>query len=787
MTDEMDRLKRALDATRPEPDQAVRRRALDAALRTFDEENSRESLAATQGSAAGERQSKGRASPLARLFGGLSMNIPMPSLKPALMGGASLAVIAIAVLATRDLPRKIEIAPPATPVEQTIEIDKSAVAEGDEVLQSAPATSVLEREVSISIDAVSGVAGFVAAGDRVDILLTRTQQGQLVSSVILQDITIIAVDQSANSETTRARLGSTVTVEVNTVQAQKLALARQVGKLSLTLRGIGETSDEVLRPVTVGDLSDFERPEEAPEFKIRVRRGGKSVAMNRAPMVIGQTEQLQISVAPSFDEPMPPGYQDQGRDNFAEIDPNPVKVTAEEPVSTFSIDVDTASYSFMRKALMRGVLPQKDSVRIEEMINYFPYAYQGPSSRETPFRANVQIIPTPWNPETRLLRIGIKGYALTEGEKPRANLVFLIDTSGSMNAPDKLPLLINSFRLLIDALDPDDTVAIVTYAGSAGTVLEPTRVAEAGKILAALEHLHAGGSTAGAEGIRQAYRLAERNFDPDGVNRVILATDGDFNVGITDMDELQGFVERKRESGVLLSVLGFGHGNLNDALMQTLAQNGNGQAIYIDTLNEARKALVEEAGSTLFPIAKDVKIQIEFNPATVAEYRLIGYETRLLAREDFNNDAVDAGEIGSGHTVTALYEITPVGSAARLVDDLRYRGAAEVEANTEEYGYLKIRYKAPGGDVSTLIETPVTRAAEIDPDDARALETRFAAAVAGFGQLLRGGRHMGDFSYDDVVALAVGAKGDDPFGYRAEFVNLVRLAKSAAALEPLRR
>ena len=641
--------------------------------------------------------------------------------------------------------------------------------------------------------------------------------------MILQAITIIAVDQSANSETVRARLGRTVTVEVNTVQAQKLALARQVGKLSLTLRGIGETNDEKLEPVTVDSLSDFAAEEEKPEFKIRVRRAGSlgnrrervdalnelsaapaldslmatqpgraSAAMKQAPMVIGQAEQFRASGLIVADEPVRPGYRDQGRDNFDEFDPNPVKVTAEEPVSTFSIDVDTASYSFMRKALMQGVLPPKDSVRIEEMINYFPYAYEGPSSRETPFRADVQIIPTPWNSQTRLLRIGIKGYALAADEKPRANLVFLIDTSGSMNAPDKLPLLINSFRLLLDSLDPDDTVAIVTYAGSAGTVLESTKVAEAGKILAALEQLHSGGSTAGAEGIRQAYRLAEQSFDPQGVNRVILATDGDFNVGITDMDELQGFVERKRETGVLLSVLGFGHGNLNDSLMQTLAQNGNGQAAYIDTLNEAQKVLVDQLTGTLFPIAGDVKVQVEFNPATVAEYRLIGYETRALAREDFNNDRIDAGEIGSGHTVTALYEITPVGSAARLVDDLRYQGAAgqeanTQEANTEEYAFLKIRYKAPGGDVSTLIETPVTRAAEVDAGDAGAVETRFAAAVAGFGQLLRGGRHMGAFSYDDVAALAVGARGDDPFGYRAEFVNLVRLAKSAAALEPLRR
>jgi Ca-activated chloride channel family protein len=441
-------------------------------------------------------------------------------------------------------------------------------------------------------------------------------------------------------------------------------------------------------------------------------------------------------------------------------------VTAEEPVSTFSIDVDTASYSFMRGELMRGVLPQKDAVRVEEMINYFPYDYDGPQSRETPFHANVQVIATPWNADTRLMRIGIKGYALSEAEKPRSNLVFLIDSSGSMNAPDKLPLLVNSFRLLLDSLDPDDTVAIVTYAGSAGTVLEPTKVAEAGKILASLERLHAGGSTAGAEGIRQAYRLAEQSYDPEGVNRVILATDGDFNVGITDMEELKGFIERKRETGVL--------------------QNGNGQAAYIDTLSEARKALVEEAGSTLFPIAKDVKIQIEFNPATVAEYRLIGYETRLLAREDFNNDAIDAGEIGSGHTVTALYEITPVGSQGRLVDDLRYKAQATPEAQSDEYGFLKIRYKAPGGDVSKLITTPVTSGADVDPEDASAVETRFAAAVAGFGQLLRGGRHLGEFSYDDVVALANSAKDDDPFGYRAEFVNLVRLAKSAAALEPLK-
>jgi Ca-activated chloride channel family protein len=330
-------------------------------------------------------------------------------------------------------------------------------------------------------------------------------------------------------------------------------------------------------------------------------------------------------------------------------------------------------------------------------------------------------------------------------------------------------------------------VSLVVYAGREAVVLEPTAGDQHARIESANDNLVAGGSTAGEAGIRLAYRMARNAYVKGGINRVLLATDGDFNVGITDMGELQDFIERKRDTGVLLSVLGFGHGNLNDALMQALAQNGNGQAAYIDTLSEARKALVEEAGSTLFPIAKDVKIQVEFNPAMVAEYRLIGYETRLLAREDFNNDRIDAGEIGSGHTVTALYEITPVGSAARLVDPSRYQPVAEQEVNPYEYGFVKIRYKAPDGDTSQLITTPVTRANLVEPDGERARETRFAAAVAGFGQLLRGGRYMGDFSHDDVIALAQSAKGEDQFGYRTEFINLVRLARSAAALEPLKQ
>ena len=484
------------------------------------------------------------------------------------------------------------------------------------------------------------------------------------------------------------------------------------------------------------------------------------------------------------------GLQDQeyvGRDRFEKITPNPVKVASEEPVSTFSIDVDTASYAFVRRALNRGVLPQKNAVRIEEMINYFDYDYPLPGDSMVPFKPTVAVFPTPWNPDTKLLHIGIKGLDIAADKKPRANLVFLLDVSGSMNSPDKLPLLKNAFRMLVENLAPNDTVAIVVYAGAAGTVLEPTQVKEKAKIIAALDRLSAGGSTAGGEGIRQAYALAEGNFDPKSVNRVILATDGDFNVGIRNPDELKGFVERKRQSGIFLSVLGFGQGNYNDVLMQKLAQNGNGNAAYIDTLNEARKVLVDEAGSTLFTIAKDVKIQIEFNPAVVAEYRLIGYETRLLKREDFRNDRVDAGDVGSGRSVTAIYEITPTDSSGRLIDDLRYEtqktaAKAPVPDQRSEYAFLKIRYKLPDAAVSKLITTPVGRDKEFSSIGKAPGEARFAAAVAAFGQLLRGESYIKDFTFDDIVGLAQPVRGKDSFGYRMEFLNLVRLAKTARAM-----
>ena len=471
-----------------------------------------------------------------------------------------------------------------------------------------------------------------------------------------------------------------------------------------------------------------------------------------------------------------------GRDRFTGTSENPFRIAAEEPVSTFSIDVDTASYSFVRASLNRNVLPQPAAVRTEEMINYFPYDYPAPRSSAQPFSNHISVFPSPWAPGRKLVRIGIKGFDVRRAVRPSANLVFLVDTSGSMNEANKLPLVKQSLALLLDQLGQDDRVAIVTYAGSAGTALEPTPASDKARILAVIDGLGAGGSTAGAEGIRQAYALAERNLDPKGVNRVILATDGDFNVGITDPDELKGFVERERGKGVFLSVLGFGMGNYNDALMQTLAQNGNGAAAYIDTVAEARKTLVEEATSTLFPIAKDVKIQVEFNPATVAEYRLVGYETRMLAREDFDNDRVDAGEIGSGQSVTALYEIVPVGGP-RVLGDLRYSAPLRRPAGSGgEYGFVKIRYKLPKSEVSRLISAPIDRKSEAGRFADAPSDARFAAGVAAFAELLRGGKYSGSMGYDEVLAIVGGARGEDLFGYRSELLELVRAAKAARSM-----
>lgn len=504
----------------------------------------------------------------------------------------------------------------------------------------------------------------------------------------------------------------------------------------------------------------------------------ESFAGRRVAGIVGATAAPYAQTAP---QPMP-GTVD--RDRYEDVDPNPIHVVAETPVSTFSIDVDTASYSNVRRFLTNGQLPPRDSVRIEELINYFRYDYPLPASREQPFSTSVAVAPSPWAEGRQLVHIGLQGYNIIPRERPPLNLTLLIDVSGSMAPENKLPLALKGFRMLAEQLNARDRVSIVVYAGAAGAVLEPTPGNEHARILAALDNLRAGGSTAGGEGLRLAYSLAEQNFNRNAVNRVVIATDGDFNVGINDPQALQDFVSRKRETGVYLSVLGFGGGNYNDALMQRLAQNGNGNAAYIDTLNEARRVLRDEMASNLFSIANDVKIQVEFNPARVAEYRLIGYETRMLRREDFNNDAIDAGEIGAGHAVTAIYEITPVGGPT-FTEPLRYQGerALPAPSTAGELAFLRIRYKLPGQDRSRLIERPITAADQVASIERAPEGARWATAVAGYGQLLRGDPYLAQgYGWDDVLSLAQGARGADEFGWRAEFIQLARSAATAAAL-----
>jgi Ca-activated chloride channel family protein len=482
-------------------------------------------------------------------------------------------------------------------------------------------------------------------------------------------------------------------------------------------------------------------------------------------------EGMALGQVVSAPEPNVADIGELDTESFANDTPNPLKITTEEPVSTFSIDVDTAAYSLIRSSLTAGQLPPADAVRIEEMINYFPYAYPAPDGQ--PFQPTINVFETPWNADTQLVHIGLQGEMPSIQDRPALNLVFLIDTSGSMESADKLPLLRQSFRLMLDNLAPEDEVAIVTYAGSTSIALQPTQASERPTILAALNALNAGGSTNGQGGLEQAYALAETMKMDGDVSRVILATDGDFNVGLSDPRGLQAYIEDKRDTGTYLSVLGFGRGNLQDATMQSLAQNGNGTAAYIDTLSEAQKVLVDNLTGALFPIANDVKIQVEFNPSTVAEYRLIGYETRALNREDFNNDAVDAGELGAGHTVTAIYEITPFGSPAQLSDPLRYQ-ATQTTSDSDELGFLRLRYKLPGETESRLIETAIPVFDRTQPNQ----EASFAASIAGFGQLLRDDTYLGDWGWDNAIALANQNRGDDPFGYRTEAVQLMRLAQS---------
>ncbi len=468
---------------------------------------------------------------------------------------------------------------------------------------------------------------------------------------------------------------------------------------------------------------------------------------------------------------------DFNTEGYATIHENGYKDVLSQPLSTFSIDVDKASYSNVRRFLNMGQLPPKDAVRVEEMINYFTYDYPEPTGRH-PFSVYTELSVCPWNTDHQLLHVGLKGKSIDKSRLPASNLIFLLDVSGSMNSPNKLPLLKNAFHLLVNELRAEDRIAIVVYAGAAGQVLESTPGSDKEKILAAIDRLSAGGSTAGGEGLRLAYRIAEENFIAEGNNRIILATDGDFNVGVSSNADMERLIEQKREKGIFITVLGFGMGNYKDDKMEIIADKGNGNYAYIDNIQEARKVMVKEFGGTLFTIAKDVKFQLEFNPARVKAYRLIGYENRLLNDEDFNDDRKDAGEMGAGHNVTALYEIIPAGSGESTgsIDPLKYqRNHATVNPDpSAELLAVKLRYKKPDGNVSTLYEEAVR--GEIKENESASASFRFSAAVAEFGLILRESEFKADASIENVIALAQGGRGEDEEGYRGEFIKLARTA-----------
>ena len=797
MTDPLDDLKRAFDQATPEPDAERRKATLARAVALFDE---------AQESAAESRRTHDRHQFRAAIGHGVRHMLNALTSRPVLVAVGVLAAVGFAVLFLT-LSRNTAPAPPVVVADTGAESEQDSVSiadPGDERPATAPSEETPPssdgqfaaeaptdpgREHRATRPSLAEIAS-PPDSEASEALAVQLDRLPPVEEIPLLDVAD-AAQPTAEGRTTAVPQPTAPSALADTAIAS-LERRREVYWAELaSLPGRGDSAGDAAvaregeltvtgeKPLvdkfslTAGTTIPGTPPAEAyPPPPVEA-----TAAVSKAFVV----QQVRMSSAPSGRSPadftLP---QQPDTEAFANEPANPVKVASEEPVSTFSIDVDTASYSVVRSSLMNGYLPAAESVRIEELVNYFPYAYPAPEVGKAPFRPTVTVAETPWNPGTLLMTVGIQGRLPATEARPPLNLVFLIDTSGSMNRPNKLPLLKQSFRLMLGRLRPEDEVAIVTYAGSAGRPLDATPATERGEILSALDRLDARGSTAGAAGIQLAYQTAAGMAAEGEVTRVILATDGDFNVGISDPEQLKGFIGRQRDSGVYLSVLGFGRGNLDDATMQALAQNGNGQAAYIDTLAEAQKVLVDQLTGTLFPIADDVKIQVEFNPAVVAEYRLIGYETRGLRREDFNNDRVDAGEIGAGHSVTAIYEVTPVGSPAVLHDALRYAdstaeppAAAGEPGRTGELAFLRLRYKAPGEDTSRLVELPIAR-----DSDGAASDQRFAAAIAGFGQLLRGGVYTESWTWADAIALAEANTGDDRYGYRREAVTLMRLAES---------
>ncbi len=746
---DLDKLKAALHGATPQPDPAAKADAMARAMAEFDR---------VQGSADAVRQMSDRSDNGAGFWTGARTMFNRLTTRAALAGTASIAVIGVGLVVIN--PDLIERNAETRIAEPSVTGSEFAIL-ADEASPEATTTAPLGEDEAHTSDISAAeplpptITPHVGSSDQAlmpqanqpasaEAPAAQTQRGGEIQ--ITGEAELEAPDQSLNGQT---QLQQSLNIESQLVEEIAPSAEARMDRLR--------------------SAPEAEAVPSVPQSQPRRSLAPQSQGIDLSAVASGGHSYAAPQIRESIAAPQP------DTEAFPEADRNALKVTAETPVSTFSIDVDTASYSVVRSSLNVGQMPPAGAVRIEEMVNYFPYAWPAPEAGEAPFRPSVSVMQTPWNEGTQLVTIALQGEMPALGDRPPLNLVFLIDTSGSMSAANKLPLLKQSFRLMLSELRPEDEVAIVTYAGSAGLVLEPTPASDRQTIEAALAQLGAGGSTAGQAGLAQAYAVAGNMSAEGEVTRVILATDGDFNVGISDPDALKDYIAEQRESGTYLSVLGFGRGNLDDATMQALAQNGNGTAAYIDTLNEARKVLVDQLSGALFPIADDVKIQVEWNPAAIAEYRLIGYETRALAREDFNNDKVDAGEIGAGHSVTAIYEVTPVGSPARRTDPLRY-APVNVADSPDELGFLRLRYKEPGEETSRLIETPITG----DMADGGS-EARFAAAIAGFGQLLTGTTYLNEWGWDEAIALANASKGTDEFGYRAEAIQLMRLAK---AIEP---
>jgi Ca-activated chloride channel family protein len=541
-------------------------------------------------------------------------------------------------------------------------------------------------------------------------------------------------------------------------------------RINVVMKQVQSALDEIVfteaEAVKSYEMKSYDMAAQRPGLPLHTQTGGQT-----------KRAYANVSYAPEA------GYIPHNTEGYSTIHENGFKDVMHNPLSTFSIDVDKASYSNVRRFLNMGQLPPMDAVRIEEMINYFSYDYPEPEGKH-PFSVYTEISRCPWNTSHQLLHVGLKGKSIDKDELPPSNLVFLIDVSGSMSAANKLPLLKQAFRMLVNELRPEDRVAIVVYAGAAGLVLESTEGSEKQKIITALDQLQSGGSTAGGAGLNLAYKVAQEHFIEDGNNRIILATDGDFNIGSSSNAEMERLIEKKREHGVFMTVLGFGMGNYKDDKMEIIADKGNGNYAYIDNIQEARKVFITEFGGTLFTIAKDVKFQIEFNPSRVKGYRLVGYENRLLNDEDFNDDKKDAGEMGAGHTVTALYELIPAGSDESLksIDPLKYQSGRQEEQTSKkvkadlsaELMTVKLRYKQPDGTTSTKVEIPV-KGRVLNPDETSE-NFRFSAAIAEFGLILRNSQYKEDASMEHVIAMAKGARGEDEEGYRSEFLKLVKLA-----------